>query len=158
MNSDKIENGWLAHGCNSEYEDDIPSMTVTCPFCEHIQSGPQSDLADKLVVAFDDSYPVSAGHMLIVSRRHVERLRDLTPDEHRALWDMIPAVCERIGHRSAPAGYNIGLNDGQAAGQTIVHVHVHVIPRYDGDAADPRGGIRWVLPERAAYWKQRNDE
>ena len=61
-------------------------------------------------------------------------------------------VKERIEAEHAPAGYNVGINDGEAAGQTIHHLHLHVIPRYEGDVEDPRGGIRWVLPERACYW------
>jgi diadenosine tetraphosphate (Ap4A) HIT family hydrolase len=61
-------------------------------------------------------------------------------------------ICDRLHVELAPAGFNVGLNEGAAAGQTVRHAHVHVIPRYDGDVPDPRGGVRWVLPERARYW------
>lgn len=124
-----------------------------CPFCDRIENGSVSLVSTELCVAFEDAYPLSRGHLLIVSRRHVERLRDLSPEEHRAMWDLIPAVQRCIEGEHNPDGYNVGLNDGVAAGQTVPHVHLHVIPRYAGDTSDPRGGVRWVVPARAAYWK-----
>jgi diadenosine tetraphosphate (Ap4A) HIT family hydrolase len=89
-----------------------------------------------------------------VSRRHVARLADLSDEERAALWELVPAARQRIERAHAPEGYNLGLNDGAAAGQTVPHVHLHVIPRYAGDTADPRGGVRRVIPERVAYWGQ----
>lgn len=109
-----------------------------------------------LAAAIPDGYPVNPGHALIVPRRHVEGFFDLTPDEHRALWELVPAVrsaIEATGHRAD--GYTIGVNAGAAAGQTVPHVHLHVIPRTAGDVADPRGGVRLVVPHRARYWKDR---
>jgi len=76
----------------------------------------------------------------------------LTEEEQQALWSLLPAVKAALTKSHNPAGYNIGLNVGQPAGQTVAHVHVHVIPRYRGDVPDPRGGVRWVLPQRAPYW------
>jgi diadenosine tetraphosphate (Ap4A) HIT family hydrolase len=67
----------------------------------------------------------------------------------------LPIVKGALDEQYSPAGYNVGVNVGTAAGQTVGHVHVHVIPRYSGDAVDPRGGVRWVLPERADYWSSR---
>lgn len=132
-------------------------MAGDCLFCDRIMSRSEPLVSHALAVAFEDAYPVSPGHMLIVSRRHVQRFRDLTDEERRAMWDLVPAVCDRIEKAHAPDAYNIGLNDGAAAGQTMSHLHLHVIPRYAADVGDPRGGIRWVLPKRAAYWKQAGD-
>jgi diadenosine tetraphosphate (Ap4A) HIT family hydrolase len=94
--------------------------------------------------------------MLIIPRRHAEDLFTLTKDEHRALWELVPEVKATIEERHKLDGYTIGLNAGVAAGQTVTHVHLHVIPRYKGDVADPRGGIRLVIPDRAKYWERRS--
>ncbi|MBI5486029.1 MAG: HIT family protein [Deltaproteobacteria bacterium] len=106
-----------------------------------------------MFVALADAYPVSPGHVLIVPRRHEPDFFRLTDEERAAMWEMVPAVRRTIERNHAPAGYNIGINVGAAAGQTVPHAHLHVIPRYAGDSADPRGGVRWVLPERARYWQ-----
>ena len=126
-------------------------MDVPCPLCSAAE-GRELLSANTHAVGIWDAFPVSPGHALIVSRRHVGDLFELRAEEQAALWALLPAVKIAIGARHAPAGYNVGVNVGTAAGQTIGHVHVHVIPRYEGDVRDPRGGIRWVLPERAAYW------
>ena len=78
---------------------------------------------------------------------------DATPEEQAELLQAISIVRERIEASWSPDGYNIGINDGAAAGQTVAHLHLHVIPRYEGDVPDPRGGIRWVIPDRAPYWE-----
>ena len=111
-------------------------------------------IAADLAVALPDGFPVSPGHTLIVPRRHVADYFSLTHAEQTALWALVPEVKAFIERTHTPDGYNIGMNLGKAAGQTVPHVHLHVIPRYVGDAADPRGGIRWILPARAAYWSQ----
>jgi len=95
---------------------------------------------------------VSDGHTLVLPRRHVASLYDLDHDEQRAIWAMVGEVRSELAERVRPDGFNVGLNDGKAAGQTVAHAHVHVIPRFNGDVADPRGGVRWVLPAKAAYW------
>ena len=86
------------------------------------------------------------------SRQTAASWSDLTDDEKAAMTAGIDAMRALIDERYRPDAYNVGFNDGEAAGQTIMHFHVHVIPRYQGDVADPRGGIRWVLPDKAAYW------
>lgn len=91
--------------------------------------------------------------MLIVPRKHVESLFELSADEQADVWCLATAMRDHLNKALSPAGFNIGLNDGAAAGQTIMHAHVHLIPRYDNDCADPRGGVRWVIPEKAKYWK-----
>jgi diadenosine tetraphosphate (Ap4A) HIT family hydrolase len=105
------------------------------------------------VLAFYDQYPVSPGHTLVVSKHVTASLFDLPADQQDALWRAIPEVRRTLQARHAPSGFNIGLNDGPAAGQTINHAHIHIIPRYKGDQADPRGGVRWIFPETARYWK-----
>jgi diadenosine tetraphosphate (Ap4A) HIT family hydrolase len=90
--------------------------------------------------------------MLVVARRHVADYFALEASEQAALWGLTPAVKRLIEAEHSPSGYNLGINIGPHAGQTIDHVHLHVIPRYEGDVPDPRGGVRWVLPRHAAYW------
>jgi len=96
---------------------------------------------------------VSPGHTLIVPNRHVATWFEATPEEQQALLEAIAEARRRIEKNHAPDGYNIGINSGEAAGQTVRHLHVHVIPRYAGDVTDPRGGVRWVIPDKAAYWE-----
>src|SRR4051812_31939064 len=98
---------------------------------------------DELFFVVRDKYPVSVGHTLIIVKRVVARFRDLTAEEKSRLmkWiDWAIADLERTLERS-PDGFNVGLNDGPAAGQTVSQLHVHIIPRYLGDVPDPRGGI-----------------
>jgi diadenosine tetraphosphate (Ap4A) HIT family hydrolase len=125
---------------------------VTCAFCERIDAG-ELVAHNHLAVAFFDTYPVSAGHCLIISRRHEPDFLALSPAEQTAVWALVPQVTAQIETSGTPDGYNLGVNAGEAAGQTIGHAHLHVIPRRRGDVADPRGGIRWVIPARAAYWE-----
>jgi diadenosine tetraphosphate (Ap4A) HIT family hydrolase len=122
-----------------------------CPFCERIATS-ESIAENAHAVAFWDAYPVNPGHALVVPRRHEPDYFALTPAEQDALWRLAAVVRGMIDARHLPDGYNLGVNAGPAAGQTVSHAHLHVIPRYRGDVADPRGGVRWVLPDRARYW------
>ncbi|MFB3853841.1 MAG: HIT family protein [Vicinamibacterales bacterium] len=122
-----------------------------CPLCQRARDGALV-CENTRAVAFYDGYPVSPGHTLIVPRRHVADLFALSREEQQALWELLPVVKNALERAHSPAGFNIGVNVGQAAGQTVAHVHVHVIPRYHGDVADPRGGVRRVIPDRADYW------
>ena len=108
-------------------------------------------LGNELAVTFSDAFPVSPGHMLIVPRRHVSDFFSLTAEEQAAIWSLVVSVRRHIETQHAPDGYNLGINVGSSAGQTVPHAHLHIIPRYDGDVDDPRGGIRWVLPSKAGY-------
>ncbi|RPJ69691.1 MAG: HIT family protein [Acidobacteria bacterium] len=129
-------------------------METGCPLCSRAREG--VFICENLAaVAFYDGYPVSRGHSLVVPRRHVADLFCLPAEEQQALWALLPMVKEALDRVHRPAGYNLGVNVGEAAGQTIAHVHVHVIPRYHGDVPDPRGGVRWVIPDRANYWSAR---
>jgi len=102
-----------------------------------------------------DGYPVSPGHTLVIARRHVGSLFDLTEAEQIDLMALIGAAKKDLDAELRPDAYNIGVNDGAAAGQTVAHLHSHLIPRYRGDRPDPRGGIRWIFPEKADYWTGR---
>ncbi len=107
---------------------------------------------DELVVCIQDRFPVAAGHLLVVPRRHVQRWAELTAAEGLAVVEAIERARAEAARAHAPDGFTIGINDGPAAGQTVPHLHAHVIPRRAGDVTDPRGGIRWVIPDRARYW------
>lgn len=121
-----------------------------CPFCPPLPEPPVAEHGTCLAIR--DGFPVAPGHTLIVPRRHVASFFALDADEQTDLLALLNKVVADLDEEFAPDGYNIGLNEGAAAGQTVPHVHLHVIPRRAGDAADPRGGIRWVLPRQADYW------
>ncbi|HOW76645.1 MAG TPA: HIT family protein [Candidatus Competibacteraceae bacterium] len=99
-----------------------------------------------------DALPVSLGHTLLIPRRHVASLFGLTMVEWVELGQMLVRARTALLDEFHPDGFNIGINDGPAAGQTLSHLHVHLIPRYRGDQPDPRGGVRWIFPEKARYW------
>jgi diadenosine tetraphosphate (Ap4A) HIT family hydrolase len=107
-----------------------------------------------LAVAARDSYPVSKGHTLIIPRRHVASFFNTTEEERQSMLKLLDEVKAMLDSEHKPDGYNIGINNGPAAGQTVMHLHMHLIPRYAGDRPDPRGGVRWVIPEKAAYWSK----
>ncbi len=120
-----------------------------CPFCENTSE----IIAENAVgYAILDGFPVSKGHCLVIPRKHVPGFFDLSYKYQSELWRLVSEVREILSERYEPDGFNVGLNDGDVAGQTVMHSHVHVIPRYKDDLADPRGGVRWVLPESANYW------
>lgn len=103
------------------------------------------------IIGLWDAYPVSPGHALLVTRRLVTDWFEATPDERAELFAAVDVARSAICERYQPDGFNIGVNVGEAAGQTIAHLHLHVIPRYKGDVADPRGGIRQVIPGKGNY-------
>jgi diadenosine tetraphosphate (Ap4A) HIT family hydrolase len=104
------------------------------------------------VAHFPDVFPVTHGHTLVLPVRHCADLFELDAAEYGAVWNTVREVRDELQARLLPAGFTIGVNAGVAAGQTVPHAHVHVIPRFEGDVLDPRGGVRWVIPHRAAYW------
>jgi diadenosine tetraphosphate (Ap4A) HIT family hydrolase len=106
-------------------------------------------------VAFYDAYPIAEGHTLVVPRQPGASIYDLPEQQQTDLWDLVRTARAVLAERLRPDGFNNGINDGCAAGQTVMQAHIHVIPRRQGDVPDPRGGVRWVLPERARYWDQR---
>lgn len=143
---------------------------MPCPFC---QIPPARIIAQNgHAFAIRDAFPVAPGHTLVIPWRHVGSFFDTTQEEKLALLELVDLVGAGLRtrpdtradvdnqgthrgmplHNTQPAAFNIGINDGPAAGQTVPHLHIHLIPRYEGDAADPRGGVRWVMPEKAKYW------
>lgn len=123
-----------------------------CPFCDISGDAVIDEWGHALAIR--DRYPVSCGHTLVVPKAHVKSLFDLDAEAQADIWHLVARVRAELQSRLNPDGFNIGVNDGPAAGQTVNHAHIHVIPRFDGDVVDPRGGIRWILPDRAAYWDQ----
>lgn len=122
----------------------------SCPFCELAES--RIAEGDELALVVRDAFPVSPGHTLIIPRRQVGSFFATTMQERASLMCLLENAKVMLEREYSPAGYNIGINDGPAAGQTVPHLHIHLIPRYAGDTADPRGGLRWVLPDKAKYW------
>ena len=123
-------------------------MAQECPFCHPAGAVLENGLA---VAVFDNS-PVTPGHMLLIPRRHIADWFATTPEERRDLFALADEARERLLLRErAPDGFNLGVNVGEAAGQTVFHVHLHLIPRYKGDVANPRGGVRGVIPARQNY-------
>jgi diadenosine tetraphosphate (Ap4A) HIT family hydrolase len=112
--------------------------------------------SNELAFAIRDRYPVSPGHTLIVTRRLVATWFEATDAERAAMMALVDEVKRRLEEELRPDGYNVGFNSGEAAGQTVMHLHVHVIPRFRGDMEDPRGGVRHVIPERGNYLRPRN--
>lgn len=123
-----------------------------CPFCEFEPGMVIGQNAHAIAVR--DRYPLAEQHTLIIPRRHVKSAFDLAPVEYSALWELVADIRGALSADAAPDGFTIGLNDGREAGQTVMHAHVHVIPRWSGDVEDPRGGIRWVIPGKAPYWEK----
>jgi len=125
-----------------------------CPFCaipnERILA------ATDLVLTIEDGFPVSPGHTLVIPKRHIASPFEATEAEMAEIWQAIRCAAERLGEKHHSNGFNIGVNDGAAAGQTVMHLHWHLIPRYTGDQPDPRGGIRRIFPALADYWSPRS--
>jgi len=121
----------------------------TSPFLDR----PPADYvaANELALALRDGFPVSPGHTLVVPRRQVATWFDATPQEQAAILALVDVVKADLDRQYAPDGYNLGINVGEAAGQTVMHLHLHVIPRYHGDMPDPRGGVRHVIPHKGNY-------
>lgn len=125
-------------------------MEQSCPFC----TIPAVRIVDENESAYLilDGYPISPGHSLIIPKRHVGSFFEATPQEREALLAILDQAKALVEKSHSPDGYNVGINDGAAAGQTVPHLHIHLIPRYAGDQKDPRGGIRWIIPTKADYW------
>ncbi len=126
-------------------------MSTDCPFCS---PEPGRVLrSSEHALALRDAFPLSDGHTLVVPVQHVESLFDLSDQELADVWSLVADVREGLAGELEPDGFTIGLNDGEAAGQTVDHAHVHMIPRYRGDVPDPIGGIRNIIPGRGRYWE-----
>ena len=124
-------------------------MYPACPFC-HL-SKEQIILENELALAFYDKYPVQQGHMLIIPKRHAPTYFDATPEEIAAIHQLAHEGKAWLDKKFQPQGYNLGVNIGYYGGQTVMHLHLHLIPRYPGDIEDPRGGIRKAIPNLVPY-------
>jgi diadenosine tetraphosphate (Ap4A) HIT family hydrolase len=133
-----------------------------CPFCNPDDS---RIIINSHALAIPDSFPISPGHTLIIPKRHISSFFETSQEEQAAMLDLLAEMRERLlnppqppfakgGSLPLPDGFNIGINDGTAAGQTVMHLHIHLIPRYPGDTPNPRGGVRWIFPDKAAYWER----
>lgn len=126
------------------------AVSISCPFCN-----PDPDrvfLVRPRLLGIWDAYPVTPGHALIIPTRHIPDLAAATAEERQGLWDLVDPVMKVIAQQHGPVdGFNVGINGGEAAGQTVPHLHMHIIPRRRGDVADPRGGVRFVIPAKADY-------
>jgi len=122
-------------------------MNTECPFC----SDTESVINNHFAYARFDKYPVTEGHLLIIPYRHVADFFSITKVEREEILDLVDVAKELLDKRHHPDGYNIGINCGQAAGQTVMHMHIHLIPRYKNDMTNPEGGVRGVIPEKQKY-------
>jgi len=123
------------------------ALTDSCPFCSDLEAV----LSNEHAYARYDKYPVASGHLLVITRRHLPDFFQTTWPERRAMLTLIDHAKALLDEKYSPQGYNIGVNVGETAGQTVMHVHVHLIPRYAGDTPNPRGGVRGVIPARQCY-------
>ena len=119
-----------------------------CPFCT---SARPRVAENELAFAIADGFPVSPGHTLIVPKKHIATVFELPADQYAACFDLVRTVQGALQEKHKPDGFNIGVNCGEVAGQTVMHAHVHLIPRYAGDVPNPRGGIRHVIPGKGNY-------
>jgi diadenosine tetraphosphate (Ap4A) HIT family hydrolase len=125
----------------------------TCPFCNIEKAIDESRIIyqDSTWIAILDNYPVSKGHTLLIPKRHCKTYFDLNFIELESIGVTIGVIKRLLDKKFNPDGYNIGINCGEVAGQTVMHCHIHIIPRYNGDCENPRGGVRGVIPEKQHY-------
>lgn len=121
---------------------------MSCPFCDRKRGFEENGFA---MLIDQEGYEVSPGHFLAVPKRHVSSIFDCTSTEIHAMLALIKFEIGRLNQDIEPDGYNIGVNVGEAAGQTVMHAHIHVIPRFKGDCVNPRGGVRGVIPGKMNY-------
>jgi diadenosine tetraphosphate (Ap4A) HIT family hydrolase len=124
---------------------------MNCIFCKINESKSRIILENQHAFAISDQYPVSQGHTLIILKRHVPSIFEASSEEITSIFDLAMQIQKLITKQHNPDGYNVGFNDLEAAGQSIPHSHMHIIPRYQGDVKNPRGGIRGVIPGKQNY-------
>lgn len=123
-----------------------------CLFCDFTNKDKNTVIEETdLVYARWDNFPASVGHAEVVPKRHVESYFDLTDEEVLPVFGLSKRVKQIIDEKFSPNAYNIGVNDGEAAGRTVHHCHIHLIPRYIGDVENPRGGVRHIIPGKGSY-------
>ncbi|UZW13465.1 HIT family protein [Clostridium pasteurianum] len=122
---------------------------MNCIFCEYSKN--EYIAENELVFAIYDKFPVNKGHVLIIPKRHFESFFKATVEEVKAIYSLMNEVKTIIDKQLKPSGYNVGVNVGYDAGQTVMHLHVHLIPRYEGDVENPKGGIRNIKEALVRY-------
>lgn len=122
---------------------------MSCLFCDY--SKDEYIVENHLAFGIFDKFPVNEGHMLIIPKRHFESFFDATEEEIVALYDLIKEGKKHIDKEFNPDGYNVGVNVGEYGGQTVMHLHIHLIPRYKGDIDNPKGGVRKLKKELVPY-------
>ena len=120
----------------------------SCPFCNLER---EKILETEMSFAIYDGFPVNEGHALIIPKRHTANYFDLSLEEQNDCIELLNRVKETVQEKYNPAGFNVGININEVAGQTVPHVHIHLIPRYKGDVEEPRGGVRGVVPNKKNY-------
>ena len=118
-----------------------------CLFCGEVKRMLENDLAFVMM----DDFAISKGHCEIITKRHIATFFDTTTEERIAIFELVDKMKKVLDQKYKPDGYNIGMNCGEAAGQSVMHLHVHLIPRYTGDVANPRGGVRGIIPAKQNY-------
>lgn len=121
-----------------------------CFFCKSINNK-DFELENEFAIARFDDFPVNKGHLEIIPKRHVKDWWGTTKEERIAIFDLLDEAKKIVDNKYNPDGYNIGMNLGETAGQSIMHLHVHLIPRYEGDVSNPRGGVRGIIPDKQNY-------
>ncbi len=122
-----------------------------CVFCEALKDKRRIIGENEHAFSIYDRYPVNEGHALIMPKRHVKSFFDLDQNEINDMFALAKKIKSTIDHDYHPDGYNLGINDGICSGQTVMHVHLHLIPRHEGDVPDPTGGVRGVIPSKKTY-------
>ena len=121
---------------------------MDCIFCKRDR---EVLLQSQLSFAAFDGFPLSKGHTLVLPKRHVATIWDLSDEEYLDVFDLVRRVQDLVQKEFEPQGINIGVNCGEGAGQTVFHAHIHIIPRYAGDVPNPRGGVRNIIPGKGDY-------
>ena len=122
---------------------------MSCIFC-NIEKD-RIILENEDAFAVNDVFPVSKGHILIIPKKHIDNYFDADEDTKMQLWKLVDECKKMADKKFGPQGYNIGINCGEAAGQPVMHLHIHLIPRYKGDIQNPKGGVRGVIPDKRIY-------
>lgn len=146
-----LEQPILMANCSS-----MTASATTCPFCTLPRERVRGE--NQHAVWIGDGFPIAPGHSLVIPKRHVGSFFDVSEQERAAMLELLDLAKAEVDREFQPDGYNIGINDGPSAGQTVPHLHMHLIPRFKGDQADPRGGVRWIIPSKADYWSGRSTE
>ena len=123
---------------------------IKCVFCNIKKE--RIIIENNFFIVVRDNYPISQGHTLIIPKRHIDSFFKLNTEEFKTLQQVLKKAKTDLDSQFQPDAYNIGVNDGELAGQTINHLHIHLIPRYKDDMKNPKGGVRWIFPTKADYW------